>query len=52
MEYLTKKGLKISRKDGGYMVDGELQSKAGVLTIINRYRRAYELHGITMMDFD
>lgn len=52
VDYLVKKGLRCKKSGDGYLVDGSMESKAGVLTIINRYRRAATLPDIRMTDFD
>ena len=52
VDYLVKKGLRCKKSGDGYLVDGSMETKSGVLTIINRYRRAASLPDIRMVDFD
>jgi hypothetical protein len=48
--YLKNKGLDIVRDRDGFREGRERHSKAGILTIANRYRRAAELPDLTLAD--
>jgi len=50
VEYLSKKGMRISKVGKTYMVDGSTETPFGVLTIVNRYRRASGLPDVTIDD--
>lgn len=50
VEYLIGKGMKVTRDGDGYRVGREFESKASIVTIANRYRRAEGLPTLGVAD--